>query len=54
MEKQIFDLYEIMKKNIEISKRTKDEWYALYFRRALLIISNTLFLAIVIAAAVLI
>ena len=43
-----------MKKNIEISKRTKDEWFSLYLRRYLLIIVNTLFLAIVISAAVLV
>jgi hypothetical protein len=54
MEKQIFDLYEIIKKKIEISKRTKDEWFALYFRRALLITINTLFLTAVISAAVLV
>ena len=43
-----------MKKNIEISKRTKEEWFALYLRRTLLIIANTLFLAIIISAAVLV
>jgi len=53
MFKEFFDLFDTMKKNIEISKRTSEEWFALYFRRTLLITLNTLCLLIVIAGAIL-
>ena len=52
MYKDIFGLYEIMKKNIEISKRTSDEWITLYVRRISMITANTIFLLSIIAAAI--